>query len=238
MFENINLMELWDVTVRALVSLVVLFFVTKMIGKKQVSELSLFDYVIGISIGNFAAEISINLEADMLYGIVGVVIFGLVAYLVSILTMKSMTLRRFIMGSPTMLIKDGKIIFDGLKKIKYDVNDLLEACRISGYFDISQIECALMEANGTVSFLPKSEYRPVTNKDMNLKPKKETLLANVIIDGVILEKNLQTMAKNKEWLLKQIKKHDLSDIILCTLDDNNNIKLYLKDEIQGMEILE
>ena len=95
-----------------------------------------------------------------------------------------------------------------------------------------------MEANGTVSFLPKSEYRPVTNKDMNLKPKKETLLANVIIDGVILEKNLQTMAKNKEWLLKQIKKHDLSDIILCTLDDNNNIKLYLKDEIQGMEILE
>ena len=149
-----------------------------------------------------------------------------------------MTLRRFIMGSPTMLIKDGKIIFDGLKKIKYDVNDLLEACRISGYFDISQIECALMEANGTVSFLPKSEYRPVTNKDMNLKPKKETLLANVIIDGVILEKNLQTMAKNKEWLLKQIKKHDLSDIILCTLDDNNNIKLYLKDEIQGMEILE
>ena len=127
MFENINLMELWDVIVRALVSLVVLFFVTKMIGKKQVSELSLFDYVIGISIGNFAAEISINLEADMLYGIVGVVIFGLVAYLVSILTMKSMTLRRFIMGSPTMLIKDGKIIFDGLKKIKYDVNDLLEA---------------------------------------------------------------------------------------------------------------
>ncbi|MBQ8234259.1 MAG: DUF421 domain-containing protein [Bacilli bacterium] len=238
MFENINLMELWDVIVRALVSLVVLFFVTKMIGKKQVSELSLFDYVIGISIGNFAAEISINLEADMLYGIVGVVIFGLVAYLVSILTMKSMTLRRFIMGSPTMLIKDGKIIFDGLKKIKYDVNDLLEACRISGYFDISKIECALMEANGTVSFLPKTEYQPVTNKDMNLKPKRETLLANVIIDGVILEKNLESMSKNKEWLLKQIKKHELDNIILCTLDDNNNIKLYLKDEIQGMEILE
>ena len=153
MIENIfqtNWTELLDVTLRAMISLVTLFLITKMLGKKQVSQLSLFDYVIGISIGNFAAEMTINLESDYLHGILAVVIFGVVAYLVSILTMKSIHLRRYFMGTPTLLIQDGKLLEKNMKKVKYDMNDLLEQCRINGYFDISEIKYALMEANGTV----------------------------------------------------------------------------------------
>ena len=137
---EINLNELLDVTVRALSSLVTLFIVTKMLGKKQVSQLSLFDYVIGISIGNFAAEMTINLESNEINGIIAVIIFGLVAYIVSIVTMKSIVLRRFFIGTPTILIQNGKILEKNLRKVKFDINDLLEEIRSAGYFDLNEVE--------------------------------------------------------------------------------------------------
>ena len=106
-----EIMEILDVILRCLVSLVTLFFVTKMIGKKQVSEFSLFDYVIGISIGNFAAEMAINLDSEYLHGTIAVIVFGLVAYLVSIITLKSLKARKFFIGDPTIIIEDGKILY-------------------------------------------------------------------------------------------------------------------------------
>ena len=106
---DFKVMEVLDVIVRSLLSLITLFLVTKMLGKKQVSQLSLFDYVIGISIGNFAAEMSVNLETNYINSTVAVIIFGLVAYLVSIITMKSIHLRRYFMGVPTILIEHGKL---------------------------------------------------------------------------------------------------------------------------------
>ena len=147
--------EIVIVVIRSIISLTALFAITKLLGKKQVSQLSLFDYVIGISIGNFAAEITINMEAKLIYGVIAMSVFGLIAYLVSILTMKSIRLRRFFMGVPTPLIQDGKIIEENLKKVKFDINDLLEECRSKNYFDINQIEYALMESKGTLSILPK-----------------------------------------------------------------------------------
>ena len=110
---NTNFAELFDVLIRALLSLITLFLVTKLLGKKQVSQLSLFDYVIGISIGNFAAEMTINLESQELNGIFAVVIFGLVAYIISVLTMKSIRIRRYFVGTPSIIISKGKLIFDG-----------------------------------------------------------------------------------------------------------------------------
>lgn len=233
---NINFNELLDVVIRALLSLITLFFVTKLIGKKQVSQLSLFDYVIGISIGNFAAEMTINLESDEIHGIVAVIIFGFIAYLVSILTMKSIVLRRFFMGTPTIMIEHGKIVQDSFKKVRFDINDMLEQCRINGYYDISDIEYAIVEANGELSILPSSDKRPVTVKDMNLKVNKEGLCANVIIDGKIMHKNLKNINKTEEWLQKELKVRgkQIDDILLATVDVNDKIILYERNK--GMKV--
>ena len=138
--------DLGIVAFRSVVSFIFLFLITKLIGKKQVSELSLFDYVIGISIGNFAAEISINLETSIFSGLLAVSIYGLVAYFINFLTMKSIRLRRYFVGDPTIIIHQGKIFYNHLKKVKCDVNDLLEQARMSGYFDLSEIAYAVMEA--------------------------------------------------------------------------------------------
>lgn len=239
---NIDFSELWDVTVRAVLSLVTLFLVTKMLGKKQVSQLSLFDYVIGISIGNFAAEMTINLESKEINGIWAVVLFGLFAYAISYFTMKSIVLRRFFMGTPTILIQDGKILEKNLKKMKFDINDMLEEIRGSGYFDLSQVEYAILEANGEVSILPKSEYRPLTPKDMKLKIDKEGLCSNVIIDGKIMHNNLKNINKDEKWLNKALKVkgyHDISKILLATVDINEKIVIYERNlDLDSKDVLE
>lgn len=239
---EINLSELWSVFLRAITSLVFLFLVTKIIGKKQVSELTLFDYVIGISIGNFAAEMTINLESNEINGLLAVLIFGLIAYAVSIITMKSMRLRRFFMGTPTIIIQNGKILIDGMKKTRLDMNDILEQCRTNGYFDISQIEYAIVEANGELSILPKSEYRPLNPNDMNLKVSKEGLCANVVIDSKVMVNNLSNMTKDEEWVRKQLKVQGyktLDNILLATLDNNEKIIVYEKNtNIKPNNVLE
>ena len=224
--------EILEVSYRAIISLVTLFLITKILGKKQVSQLSLFDYVIGISIGNFAAEVTINLEAEWINGVVAVLIFGLVAYFVSIITMKSIVARRFFMGSPTIVIQNGKIIKESLKRVKLDINDLLEECRNNNVFDLNQINYALMEANGKLIILIKPEYLPLTPKDMKLNPEKNGLVANVIIDKKIMQENLKQMNKDDKWLLKELKtkKVKLEDILLCTMDINDKLTIYKQKE--------
>lgn len=230
-----NTNEIIIVIIRSIISLTVLFAVTKLLGKKQVSQLSLFDYVIGISIGNFAAEITINMDTHFSNGITAMIVFGLMAYIVSVTTMKSIHLRRFFMGVPTPLIQNGKILEKNLKHVKFDINDLLEECRSNGYFDIQEIEYALMESKGTLSILPKGEYKKVTIKDMNIKPQKQSLVANIIIDSKIIKKNLKSMNKDEIWLEQQLKEKgykDKNNIILATLDINEKITIYEKNNRQ------
>ena len=237
----INYNELFNVVIRGLLSLITLFLVTKLIGKKQVSQLSLFDYVIGISIGNFAAEMTINLESEELYGIIAVLLFGGIAYLVSVGTMKSIKLRRFFMGSPTILIEHGKILQDNFYKVKYDINDMLEQCRVNGYFDISEIDYAIVEANGELSILAKSEYLPVNRNDMKLKVSKNGLCANVIIDGKVMYNNLKKINKDEKWLNKELKLKgkDISDIILATVDINDKVFFYERNKgVVRLDVLE
>lgn len=232
--------DLLNVTLRAILSLVTLFLVTKMLGKKQVSQLSLFDYVIGISIGNFAAEMTINLDSNILHGTAAVIIFGLIAYIISIGTMKSIILRRFFSGIPTVLIEDGKFLKEGLKKVKFDINDFLEQAREQGYFDISEIAYAVMESSGKISILPKSEYNTVINKDMKIKKEKASMPANIIIDGNLMKENLQKYGKNKKWLEQKLKSKNkkIEDIFLATLDKNENLVLFEQTNHKATDVLE
>lgn len=235
-------MEILDVTFRSVLSLITLFLATRILGKKQVSQLSLFDYVIGISIGNFAAEATIDLSSGYLNGIIPVFVFAIVAYIVSFASMKSINFRRFFIGTPTILIQDGKILEKGLKKVKFDINDLLEVVRGAGYFDLSEISYAIMEVDGDVSFLPKGEYKNVTIKDMKLKKEKEGLCANVVIDSKIMKNNLENIKKDEKWLYKEIKKqgyNSLDNIILVTVDPSYKVVIYEKNrDVKPIKVLE
>lgn len=229
MIYKVDMVEVLEVIIRSLLSLTTLFIVTKIIGKKQVSELSLFDYVIGISIGNFAAEISLSNDIQYINAFVAVLVFGLISYGVSLWSLKSMRMRGFFLGKPTILIQEGHIIKKNLKKVRMNINELLQQCRTNGNFDLNEVEYAIMESNGQVSILPKSQNRPVTVQDMNLKVKKSCICANVIIDGKVIYDNLSNMNKTNEWLMHELKVqgYDNTDgILLATLDFDFKLTIY------------
>lgn len=234
--------EIIGVVMRTILVLIVLFAIAKIIGKKQISQLNLFDYIMGITIGSIAADISLDINKNLIAGLTSLFIYVIVSLLISFITMKSIILRRFLNGVPTILVEKGNIIESGLRKTKIDVNALLEEARNSGYFDLDEIEYALMEANGKISFLPKEKHKPVTKKDIVKVVDNSFLVANVIIDEKILEENLRQMKKNKKWLMKQLKIYGFNDskgIILATLDNNEKLKIYKKNiDVKQNSILE
>lgn len=220
--------ETLNVCIRSFFSLMFLFLATKLIGKKQASELNLFDYVLSISIGNFAAEISLNTDSNFLNGVAAVLVFALTYVIISILSMKSIKLRKYITGTPTIIIKDGNFVYESFKKLRLDINDFLQTCRLNGYFDISVLKYAIMESNGSISFLPYESYTPVIYKDTNYVSDKQNLKVNIIIDGKVIHNNLASLNKNEEWLESKIKGKKIKDILLATLDYDDNLTIYNK----------
>ena len=223
-------MNIINICYRSILVFVILFFLTKMLGKKQISQLSLFDYIVGITFGNIAGDISLNLEKNLIEGLVSLFIYGFFAYLISFITIKSIKLRRFFIGVPTILVENGKIIECGLTKCKIDVNELLAQARNMGYFDLSEINYAIMETDGNISFLPYEWAKNSTKKDLKIKTTDNALVANLIIDGKILDNNLKSINKDKEWLLHELKVEgcNINDVLLATLDNKNKFTIYRK----------
>lgn len=214
-----------------MLSILIMFLISKLLGNKQISELNMFDYINGITIGSIAAELSISRESEeIITAIIAILIYGFVGVAFSILTIKSIKCRRFLSGRTLILIENGKIYNENLKKSKLDINDLLTKARTNGYFDISQINYAIMENNGEISFFPCSEYRPVTASDLKLDPmpKPEYLNLNIIIDGNIMHQNLKYCGVNETWLNKELSARGkkVKDIFLATLDQNNTLHIY------------
>ena len=221
-----------NICFRTILVLIILFFITKMMGKKQISELNFFDYVVGITIGSIAADISLDIEKNMIAGIAALFIYGFISYIISFVSIKSILARRFFIGVPTVLVEKGKIIESGLKKSKIDVNDLLMVARENGYFNLDEIDYALMEINGNISFLPKEKEKPVTKKDMKIKCNNEGLTVNAIIDSKYMANNMKAINKDKEWLDHELKVNgydNYDNILLATIDNNYKVTIYEKN---------
>ena len=223
------------------IAVIYLFLVIKVLGKKQISELNIFDYIIGLSLGNIAAEMTVNDDISIVEGLISMSVYGIFSLFVSFITEKSIILRRLITGEPVIIMENGKISRDQLKKCKIDINDLLQDARESGYFDISEINYAIMEPSGKISFLPKNKYKPVTLNDLNKKVGSGGINANLIIDGNIMEENIKTIGHDKNWLIKRLNKegyNDIKNILLVTCDNKEKLTVYLKDEKINYKVLE
>lgn len=212
-------------------SIIVLFLLAHLMGNKQISQLSMFDYIIGISIGSIAAEMATELETP-LHSLLAMIVYGLMALLISVATGKSLKLRRFMTGEPILLMDQGQIYRDNLKRARLDLTDFLTLCRVSGYFDLAAIKTAIMECNGTLSFLPVSTLRAAQPADFELYPKQELLFETVIMDGVLMRRNLQAAGFDERWLRAQLKLRGYSSyrqILLATCDTEGVLTVYPMD---------
>lgn len=225
-------MDILKIALLSLSSITVLFILTKLMGAKQMSQLSMFDYINGITIGSIAAEMATNLE-EFHKPLTAMAVYTFVVIMISFINSKSVKFRRITTGKPLILYEDGKLYKQNLKKSKLELNEFLTQCRGNGYFDLSKIQTAILEANGKISFLPVSYDRPVTTKDMALKPEPDSILVNVIIDGKIMEKNLSHTGKDRQWLIKQLASkgiQEVSSVFLVTCDKNHKLNIYKKIE--------
>ncbi|NMO80025.1 DUF421 domain-containing protein [Niallia alba] len=198
--------EWLDIAVRSAFFVVVLFFITKWLGKKQISELSFFEYVTGISIGSIGAEVAMGLERNIFHGVIGIVIFAAIPFFAGLISLKSKGFRNFIEGKATVFIKDGKIMEDNLKKERYTTDELLELLRKKDGYQVADVEFAVLEATGDLSVMLKKENQPLTAKDLNLSIPSIKEPQTVIMDGVIMDEPLATIGRSRAWLHSELDK--------------------------------
>ena len=225
-------MEIVKVILTAILSVAALFVTTKIMGHKQVAQLDFFDYVSGITIGSIGAEMATELEKPY-KPLIALAVYGLTSLLLNLLAHKLPRTRKYINGSPTILLDSGKIYRKNLKKAKLDLSEFLLLCREAGYFDLSEIQTAVFEHNGQLSVLPTAAARPLTPSDMNITAPPAQIGIEIIMDGQILDENLHRMGRDKTWLDKQLKAqevHSAKEILLAVYRKSDDTLTLYKNE--------
>ena len=210
-------MDFFKVTMTALLSVAALFIITKIMGHKQVAQLDFFDYINGITIGSIAAELATELE-EPYKPLVALCIYGIVSIILSLVAQKFPRTRKYINGTPTILMNSGRIYRKNLKKAKLDLSEFMLLCREQGFFNLDEIQTAIFEHNGKLSVLPKAANRPLTPEDMSIAPTEAHIGREIIMDGRVMGENLVRIGRDEGWLKKRLKSQgykEVNEIFLC-----------------------
>lgn len=208
----------------SLFSLIALLALTKMDGKRQIAQMNTFDYVNSITIGSIAAEMATNLE-QWYRPFTALIVYGLAAWLVHYLSYKSLPFRIFMNGTPAVLMENGSISKKELGRAGIDINEFLCQARMAGYFDLNEVESALLETSGQISFLPKSPHRPATADDLGKHPVRSSLWYDLILDGQLMQRDLDKSGKDRAWLDHQLSAKgigQISEVFYAACDDQGN----------------
>ncbi|SFJ09825.1 Uncharacterized membrane protein YcaP, DUF421 family [Paenibacillus sp. UNC496MF] len=221
-----------EIILRTLSAVVFLLLLTKVLGKRQVTELSVFEYITGITIGNLAGYVSLEAENTWYLGMISLAVWAAVSLAIELLQMKSKKARDWIDGQPTVLIQNGKILEGNLKKERVTTDELMESLRRKDVFKPADVEFAVMEVSGAINVMLKAENQPVTPKTLGLRVQPEHEPQVVIMDGKILPDPLRSSGYNEVWLKKELKKSDvkIEDVFLAQIDDNGSLYFDLFDD--------
>lgn len=214
------------VLVRSIIGFFTLLIMARILGKQQISQLTFFDYVLGITIGSIAATLSVDLSSRAWPHWVGLMAWALIVWALQWFTLKYRSAAKYIVGEPTVVIMNGQIMEDAMRSIRYTLGDVLEQLRDKGIFDLKQVGFAIVETNGKVSVLLKPEFLPVTPQDLKLTPQAAGLSTELVYDGVIIEENLKQSNVDQLWLKNELKNkgiNNISEVFLAAIDSSGNL---------------
>ncbi|GGE39125.1 hypothetical protein GCM10011391_17410 [Pullulanibacillus camelliae] len=221
------------ILMRSLFSFVFLLIICRILGKQQVSQLTFFDYVVGITIGSIAATLSVDQNVKILNGVISLGIWGGVSLLIALLALKSRIFEILVGGKPTVIIENGKIQEKNLQKAKLSVEQLMLNLREKNAFKLADVELAVFETNGQVSVMKKSDNEPITPKLLGMAVEQEKRPYIFIRDGVVQEQSLESAGYSKEWLYGEIQKQGASnfkDVYVAQMDSKGNLYVDLKND--------
>jgi uncharacterized membrane protein YcaP (DUF421 family) len=203
-----------DIFIRTITALIILLLVARILGKQTISNMTFHDFVTGITIGAIAGNLAFNEKIVVWHLILSLIVITITSYTLSVIAIKSRKLRKWISGSPTVMIEHGKILEDNMKKVRYTMDSLNQSLREKDIFNIEEVEYALLEDNGKLSVLKKDEYRFVTKKDLKMISNTAFFPVELIMDGEIIEENLGRNGLEKDWLVKELKNRNkkISDV--------------------------
>lgn len=215
----------WYIVVNSLVSYAGLLLICRIMGKKSIAQLEFLDYVVAISIGSIAAQMSIGTDKFNFEYLIAIGIYFLITILLNLIERKATILKVIIRGKPIILIEQGKLNYENLKKSKLDIEELLARCRFAGYFDLRDVWYAILEVNGDFSVLPSAKSTPATVDDVGGKIESPSLSCDLVIDGKIIFKALEQLNKDTSWLMDKLRlssKKEIKKIALAFFDEQSN----------------
>jgi uncharacterized membrane protein YcaP (DUF421 family) len=217
---------------RSLGALAILFLMTRILGKKQMSQLTFFEYITGITLGELAGFISTDMESHYLLGITSLLVWFLVPLGLEYLTLKSRMLREWFEGKGRELIRNGKVLEANLRKERLSADELLEQLRTKNVFNVADVEFAMMEASGEISVLLKKEKRPLTLQDMGMTPVPDREPVTVVSDAEILNDGLAKAGYTREWLKAELQKLQapVEEVFLAQVDSNGQLTVDLYND--------
>ncbi|WP_232699651.1 DUF421 domain-containing protein [Brevibacillus daliensis] len=223
---------IWEIFLRSIFTLFSLLFLTRIMGKRQLAQATFFEYVVGVTIGSIAGFISTDIESNFFHGFISMLIWALVPFLLSYLSLKSKVVNDLVEGNARILIKDGKIMEDNLKKENLNGEELLEQLRLKNVFSVADVEFAVLEQNGHLSVMLKKENQPLTPKDLNIKPAPIKEPQTVILDGNVMLEPLATTGLSKRWLFTTLHKMGIpiDNVYMGQVDSYGQLHVDLYDD--------
>ncbi|QGQ98346.1 DUF421 domain-containing protein [Paenibacillus psychroresistens] len=224
-------MSLIEILLRTVIAFIGLLFWARIIGKKLISHFTFFDFVAGVTFGSIGGNLIFNNQVTLFYGIVGLSLFSALGLLADYISLKSLIGRKLLDSEPLLIIKDGQIFMDNLKKARLTINELMMLLRKKDIFYIDEIEFALFETDGSLSIRKIADSLSITRGDMNISKKSRGIPQLCIIDGVIMEENLKKIQKNKQWMEIILKHSDiqLEQVILAQIDQQDYCVFKLRE---------
>ena len=218
---------------RSVVTYFILVLFTRIMGRKQISQLTYFDYVVGITIGSIASVASLDKQVNMYEGIFCIMVWSILTILISEITLKNIKLRLLVNSEPLLIIDKGNVIYKNMKKARYNIGDLLMQLRVKDIFYITDVEIAILEPDGKLSVLKKSEHTTLTIEDMNIKKPKTGMMVDLILDGNILYSHLQQIQKDEIWVIAQLKARNINnikDVVFAGMQADEQIYIVTKED--------
>lgn len=198
--------------VRILGAYLVLLALTRIMGRKMISQITFFDFVVGVIAGSVAANMSVNQDNPVVSGFTVLIVLTLANVSIDVLNIKSMFIRKITDSEPIVVIENGKLIAENLKRERVTLDGLMMLLREKNAFNIADVEFAIFEADGKLSVLKKSQKQPLTPSDMNIPTPYIGLTKDIIIDGKILEENLADAKLTREWLIGKLKERNFKSV--------------------------
>jgi len=227
------------VAVRGVIAFFTLLIFARFLGKEQIGQLTFFDYIMGITIGSSASSLTTDLTSRAWPHWVGLLTWTVLVLLLQVVTMKFRYASKYIDGEPTIVILNGKIMDDAMKKLRYRLDIMYEQLRKKGVFDISEVKFAILETDGQLSVMKKPEFQDVTVKDLNLPVQDKGIAVEVIYNGIIIDQNLRQLNKDRRWLADELRRQNIkspSEVFYMTVNPDGTVYVdKYRDHLENTE---